>query len=66
MTLNIIKELNRGYEYVVSLWTQSPQPVNISEAVLRLAKVKEAQCEVSGVGEEWGSGCGQWGSGCGR
>ena len=48
--MNIIKELNHGYEYVVSLWTQSPQPVNISEAVLQLANVKEAQHEVGGGG----------------
>ena len=58
--MNIIKELNHGYEYVVSLWTQSPQPVNISEAVLQLANVKETQHEVGGGGC-WGmrvGGCG--------
>lgn len=51
--MNIIKELNGGHEYVVSLWKHCPHPVSISEAVLQIARAKEAQREVGGVHKEW-------------
>ena len=50
--MNIIKELSRGYEYVVSVWKHSPQPVCISEDVLKIASAKETQREVGGADNE--------------
>ena len=50
--MNIIKELSRGYEYVVSVWRHSPQPVCISEDILRIARAKETQREVGGADNE--------------
>ena len=51
--MNIIKELNGGHEYVVSLWKHSPHPVSISDAVLQMSRAKEAQRKVGGVDTEW-------------
>ena len=53
MTVNIIKELSGGYEYVVSVWRHSPQPVCISEDVLRIARARETQRQVGGADDEW-------------
>ena len=53
MTVNIIKELSGGYEYVVSVWRHSPQPVCISEDVLRIARARETQRQVGGADKEW-------------
>ena len=51
--MNIIKELNGGHEYVVTLWKHSPHLVSISDAVLQMSRATEAQRKVGGVDTEW-------------